>query len=224
MPNDQPRPPQRAWRDAAASPSSPSKGGPAWKGQVDAAPPTPRQPMSKKAKLTLGVGLLGALAGLIVVIILLLRPVKPFRLVVLSAGYETNLAVPHNVPGRTAATELAAWGRQRDAHPSLDIEGQPAELTNDLSTLAKSIDAAREATFVLFLAGYGAADQDGPYLIPQDTDATDPRYREQGVPPHKILERRVYLSKVLDQLKRLPGSTKKLLILDATQVAAHWPL
>src|SRR5262249_58234253 len=121
MPNEQPRPPQRAWRDAAASPSSPSKGGPAWKGQVDAAPPTPRQPMSKKAKLTLGVGLLGALAGLIVVIILLLRPVKPFRLVVLSAGYETNLTVPHNVPGRTTSAKIAARARTHSAHPRLHI-------------------------------------------------------------------------------------------------------
>src|SRR5262249_30506722 len=168
MPNEQPRPPQRAWRDAASSPSSPSKGGPAWKGQVDAAPVTPRQPMSKKAKLTLGVGLLGALAGLIVLIILLLRPVKPFRLGLLSARYRTDLTVPHNVPGRTTSAKIAAWARNHSAHPSVDIEVQEAELTSDLSTLAKAVDGAREPTFVLFLAGHGGADQDGPYLIPQD--------------------------------------------------------
>src|SRR5207253_2394212 len=120
--------------------SSPAKGGPAWKGQVDAAPPAAKQPMSRKSKLTLGAVLLGLLAGLFVVIALLLQPVKPFRLVVLSAGYETNLAVPHNVPGRTTSTELAAWGRKQSDHPSLDVEVREADLTGDLGTLTKALE------------------------------------------------------------------------------------
>ena len=202
MPNDPPQPPQRAWRGALPSTGGPAKGGPAWKGSPGPAAAA-RKPWSRKTKLTLGVGLLGALAGLFVVVVLLPRPVKPFRLVLLSAGYETDLAVPHNVPGRKTVAKLAAWAGANEK-----IGVHRPDLTRDLSALDEALKDCKSPTVVLFLAAHGAADEHGAYLIPQD--ASDP------------VQARVRLTDILDRLEKLPTGTKKLLILDATQVPASW--
>jgi hypothetical protein len=205
MPPDPSQPPQRAWRGALPSAGGgPAKGGPAWKGG-SAPAAAARKPWSRKTKLAFGVGLLGALAGLFVVVALLLRPPPPFRLVLVSAGYETNLAVPHNVPGRKAVAKLEAWAKD---HPKVEVA--PAALTADLKALDKALAGCKSPTVVLFLAAHGAADEDGPYLFPEDFDRPDAR--------------KVRLAQILDRLDRLPAGTKKLLILDATQVDAAWPL
>ncbi len=209
MPDEQPRPPQRSWKNATPS-GGPAKSGPAWKGAADASPAAAaaaKQPWSRKSQLALAGLVFAVVIGAMTWIILWLRPVKPFRLVVLSAAYETNLAVPHNVPGKTTAARLADWARANDK-----LEVRQGDLTGDLAALKEGLKDCKEPTVVLYLAAHGAADEVGPYLLPQDADPRDPT------------RSRVRLPEILKQLGTLPAGTKKLLILDATQVAASWPL
>src|SRR5262245_33291810 len=110
MADDKPRPHQRAWRDPINPAGHAPKGGPAWKGGVDDTKGG-KQPWSKNARLALAACLFGGVVAAIFIVLLWPNPLKPPRLVILSAGYETNLAIPHNVPGRTAGKELADWGR-----------------------------------------------------------------------------------------------------------------
>ncbi|MCC6419414.1 MAG: caspase family protein [Gemmataceae bacterium] len=214
MANDQPRPSQQhGWKGnvpgSGGPPRDKAAAGPAWKGGgAPAAGTGPKPPRSRKAKIAIGVGLLGVVSGLIVVIILLIQPPKPFRLVVLVAGNETNLAVPHHAFGRQAAQKLAAWGQTRPD----DVDVRIGPLTPDLSTLEDALGGRSPDNVVVVVAAHGAADEVGPFLIPEDADTRDPA------------KSRVQVEKILDRLGRLPGDTKKLLVLDATQVAAYWPL
>ncbi|MCI0457972.1 MAG: hypothetical protein L0Z62_13480 [Gemmataceae bacterium] len=223
MPSDQPGgPPQRGWKNNAPppgapkkgapawrgtdGPAGPDKGGPAWKGQ--GAAPTPRQPWSKKTKIVTAAALIGLVMAVLAWVVFWPDPPRPFRLILLTAGNESNLAVPHNVFGRHAAAKLAAWG---EANPKF-IEVHNKALTGDLSTLEEALKGKPSETVVVVIAAHGAADETGAYLIPEDADLRD-RARS-----------RVPLEKIVDRLARLPGETKKLLVLDATQPAPHWPL
>src|SRR5581483_8386172 len=57
------------------------------------------------------------------------------------------------------------------------------------------------------------ADGQGPYLLPQDADV------RADQPANRLR-----LTAVLDRLQQLPPQKKILLVLDATQVPASWPL
>src|SRR5262249_33511129 len=129
---------------------------------------------------------------------------------VLSAGYETNLTIPHNAAGRTAAKELADWGRGegKDSFNAVKEE----TLTRDLGGLKEALKGSRAKTVGGFLTAHGSADEKGVYLVPQDADLKD------------RTKSRVYLEDIFKQLAALPSGSKKLLILDATQVTASWTL
>src|SRR5262249_55623565 len=98
-----------SWKPDAGSsptPSSPTPGGGAPQGWKPTAPETPGGPSWLTSRGTL-IGMV--VAGLLVLAIALIiivnwpRPVRAPALVIIEAGYEENLAVPHNVAGRNAA-------------------------------------------------------------------------------------------------------------------------
>src|SRR6476660_5531116 len=98
MPGDQPRGPNRAWKNQVSTPGAPGTGKRAWQ-KAPEAPTGPKRPLSRRAKLGLATFAVSAVVGLMIVVVLLLRPLKPACLVLLGAGFEENLAVPHNVYG-----------------------------------------------------------------------------------------------------------------------------
>ena len=162
-------------------------------------------------------GLIGAFllcTGLLIWASFWLFPPQPAGLVLVGAGYETNLAVPPNVSGRESMKELAAW---TNSHPSsfswrsglLKLKPDAIELQKNVAwdTALSRVD---EKTVVLYFALHGASDSRGPYLIRQDADGSDPE--------HDFLR----VSEVLDRLKKLPASKNKVVIFDATQVPALW--
>src|SRR5947207_2374300 len=71
---------------------------------------------------------------------------------------------------------------------------------------------ARRVTLVIVVSAHGGADKDGAFLLPTNADA-------RPLPLHRLR-----LASVLDRLERMPRSVKKVLILDVTQLPAHWPL
>jgi hypothetical protein len=203
MADNAPRPPQRAWRNDLPGPAKPGKAQRAWKaGGQDAA--QARQPWSRRSKLFLAGGLFAVLVGVFTIVVLWLIPAKPIRLVLVTAGYETNLSIPHNVAGRQTAAKLAALFKD-----SKLVEVKACELTSDLAALDEALARCGSQTVVVLVAAHGGADDEGAYLVPQDAELHD---RDRS---------RVRLTTLLDRLKtKLPEGTKKLLILDATQVTA----
>src|SRR5262245_7275611 len=99
-----------AWKNQGAgqTPQTPGKPG-QWKNQqTPTATPTPFW-RRKAFKSGIAVASLGVLTALVLVVIRWLRPEPPPHLIIITAGYEDNLAVPHNVAGRKGAMALRDW-------------------------------------------------------------------------------------------------------------------
>jgi hypothetical protein len=201
MPPEKPGPPNRAWRNAAKPAAGKNDAQKAWR-REPTAPTKVRSGMSRRAKAgLLGLGSLG-IVGLIILIIWWLRPIKPVYVVLIGAGYETNLAVDHNVFGLTAQKQFEELTTKNQ---SLRDQFKVARYGADSWDKAL-VDSGKEKTIVVYLALHGGADKKrGPYLI---LDTTTPGTKGQGLLPVKD---------VLDRLRKLPEDKKKLLILDAAQ-------
>jgi hypothetical protein len=148
-----------------------------------------------------------------IVVILWPRPPLHVHLLLVHAGYETNLAVPHNAAGRQATADLERWAHETNAHQNghgglIDVHRE--ELLRDGDAVAEGLRGCRAPTLVVFLAAHGGDGENGPFLFRHDADLKDDTsfYR---------------LDHVLEELARLPAATKKLLLVDATQSEAHLP-
>src|SRR5262245_3560424 len=112
--------PNQGWKNQGVSPANKEAAAAAWKkdGGAPAAggprawqsePATPAVQKRPRSKLTTGLlafGTLGILAGAVVWVILLLRPIKPACLVVLGSSYDVNLGLPHNLYGWKGLLDL----------------------------------------------------------------------------------------------------------------------
>jgi Mg-chelatase subunit ChlD len=192
---------KRSWKDSA-KPGTERKNEAqkAWRREATA-PPKGKRPWSRRSKL----GLLGLLflgvVGVIVAVILWIRPPKPVYLVLIGAGYEENLAIPHNVYGMVTLRRLGQLAEANDKLFRLDRRA-PAAWKTALDTFQNE---GKEKTVVLCLSLHGGADRQGPYLLfDQPTPTTD------GDGALRITD-------LLAELAKLPADKKKVLILDATQ-------
>jgi hypothetical protein len=213
MSNDKSRKP--SWRSEVPKKDKKQEARPAW--QREAEVPTEVTPRWNR-KTKIGVGVFGFLAfnALLIWVIYWLWPPKPSCLVLLGAGYEDNLAVPHNVYGSNGLESLAEVARG-GSDSMINIGSGLLRLKHDPRELKqgdewdRGLDDFKERTVLIYLAMHGGADADGPYLLRQDSD-----YKE----PSKLR-----LGAVLDVLRdKVPPEKKKVLILDATQVPADWSL
>ncbi|SIO60649.1 hypothetical protein SAMN05444166_6473 [Singulisphaera sp. GP187] len=202
------------WRRTGAS-SERRSAGPKWRRQLEAR--SPRRVRRTRALKVAGAALaLGILGGLLIWVSTWLWPPKPASLFLVGAGYEQNLAIPHNAYGRRSLQVLAnqavpanapsGWGsgRLRLAHGPLMFTGDTA--------WDSGLAQFEGRTLVLFLALHGGSDQDGAYLLTDDADA------------RPIARNRLRLTAVLDRLAKLPTAMNKVLILDATQIQSDWTL
>src|SRR5262249_23254813 len=134
---------------------------------------------------------------------------------------EDNLAVPHNAYGRQGLHDLAAladtksasWGGGR-----LRLSAGPPRQFNDIDDWDRDLNKIQERTILLVFAAHGAGGAKGAYLLPQRSllpGAADPQEPDN---------RRLYLTKILERLKKLPRQRNLVLVLDATQMTAQWPL
>jgi serine/threonine-protein kinase len=158
---------------------------------------------------------LGLLGGLFLV--LMLRPPKPARLIVVGSGYEDNLTLPHNAYGWKGAKDVAAWcsagggvssGVPLTGAGSVRLQGTvPVRITDETNWAPKQWQDFREATLVILVALHGGADKNGAYLFLDDPGG----------------QKRLSLAKMIDDLKPITAKNNVVLILDATQVTAFWP-
>jgi hypothetical protein len=205
---------RRSWKDAAAKASGPAKGTDrAWKQGDAVAGPSTRKPWSRTTKRFMALGFLGVLVGGIVWLISIIIPPKPSRVILYGAPNETNLAAPHNLYGwhalqdlekLTEGTGISAWWSSLWDSGGLKRHNSPTRLTAQ-EDWTKGWDDVKEGTVIVVLALHGATDKEGrPFLL-----------GEGG--------RELPMTEVFDAFRR-PNlkDKKKVLILDPTQVAAHW--
>ena len=155
------------------------------------------------------------LSGLFFWVASWLWPPRPACLSLVGAGYETNLAIPHNAFGIQGLRGLKGLAHA----PSRAIfwRSKRLRLKHEPRTLGarggwdKDLGSFPERTLVLAIAAHGGSDAEGAYLLAADADADPGRGN------------RIRLGAVLDRLEGLPAGKNKILILDATQVVAHWP-
>jgi hypothetical protein len=153
--------------------------------------------------------LFAAFCGLLVWVVLWLDRPGAVRVVVLAAGYEQNLGVPHNVYGRRWAEGLAAAASGGPTEGLLRGDpGGPAEFRARAAWDA-GLRGVRGGTVVLAVAAHGGADADGAYLLPTDAG------------PGPAAANRLRLTAVLDRLAELPAKANKVLLLDAVQEPAN---
>jgi hypothetical protein len=161
-------------------------------------------------------------AGLLIAwLIWLLRPVKPFVLVAIGAGYETNLAVPHNVAGVHGLDAVREWSEQYNKDTkgktfAVPLERGPDDFKKVIEPLEVGLFDKPPEKLVVYISAHGVARAESgnlvPYLVPNDYTGAP------GVVPELFP-----LERILEALKKLP-KTDKLLILDCTTAGAYWPL
>lgn len=201
------------WRRAGV-PTERRTSGPKWRREADVRAPR-RVRRTRALKVVATAMALGLLGGLLIWVSTWLWPPHPASLVLVGAGYEQNLVIPHNAYGQKSLRTLAeravpadavAWGSGR-----LRLQGAPLTYTSDIAW-DDGLAQFRGHTLLLFLALHGGSDREGAYLLPNDADAS---------PSAKY---RLRLTKIFDRLAKLPAHVNKVLVLDATQIQSHWPL
>ncbi|WP_439630160.1 hypothetical protein [Gemmata sp.] len=126
-------------------------------------------------------------------------PPRPVGVVVVAAGYETNLGVRLNVYGRRSAERLTDGGNR-----TLRPVGPPLRLRAG-EDWARDLDAAAAGpTVLVYFALHGGADATGPYLICDDADT---RLTDRNL---------VRVRAVIARLAALPADRTKVLVFDAT--------
>src|SRR5262249_53040203 len=123
---------------------------------------------------------------------------------------------------RDGLRALAQLARQEQASSpwkagQLRLQQEPRQLTS-VHEWDQGLQSIAEKTIVLFLALHGGADQNGAYLLPQHALLPLPHN------PRQADRSRLRLEDVLQRLAKIPQHQQVVLILDATQMTAHWPL
>jgi hypothetical protein len=221
MAENNPRLPKRAWRDNQPAGAAPKQGRRAWQKELGQESSGPR--LTKKTMIALVGGAFVVVAAVLLAVVFWPVPIKPYHLVLIGAGYETNLAVPANVYGKRGLADLRKradeYNRLWEGHKDQGVEVRQVNLTGEADqSIADAFAKCKSPTVLVYLsvhglylsAAHGDPDGEGLYLLCDDYSPRNPR--------------RYRFAKLLDALKQLPDKTKKLLVLDVTGVAADWPL
>lgn len=186
--------PSPLWGSAAAiDPGAPQK----WWAHRPA-----RRPIDRVGVALAAVAALALLAGwtLLVWVGRWYTPPRPVSVVVIGAGYETNLSVRPNVYGWRSAQRLVDTGNR-----NLRPVGPPFRLRAG-EDWGRDLDAAatEAPTTLLYFSLLGGADPDGPYLICDDADAS---MNDRNL---------IRVKAILARLAALPANRTKVLVFDAT--------
>jgi hypothetical protein len=140
--------------------------------------------------------------GLLVWVVLWLRPIRPITLALAGSGYQRNLALPHNAYGMNGLRALHDLATSGSGGRLKRLHANPVTLTST-SQLFDELGRATSGTTILFLALHGASDQNGPFLY-IDRERADPA------------PARLYIKDLIKELEqRRPR--RFVVVLDATQ-------
>lgn len=207
--------PKRGWR--VSGDGDEAKRG--WRKEVATTTPT-RRKFSRTTKSLLMLLLFLGTVGLFIVVATRFLPPRPAHLVLVTAHYADNLAVPHNLPGWQASQALNTFAQQghwKFLWWERGLFGSPKEVpfaAKSLLDWSEGLKSRSEDTLILYFAVHGAADSEGAYFIANDYN------------PYHTGEKRSSsgILRLTELLELLPREKNKLLILDATTVPASWPM
>lgn len=128
------------------------------------------------------------------------QPQKQIHLSLIGASYATNLSVSHNVHGWNDLGQLASLAHSESHLSQFVVAGPPLALNQNTAWDAE-LERTSEETVVIYFSAHGAADEQGPYLLPLDCQPT--------------ADSRLTIEKVIERLGQAPTQQKKFLILDA---------
>ncbi len=208
MAANNPRQPKRSWKDDKPTGGRPGQRG--WRAEKADAGATRGPILTRRGKIILAVA--GLTVGVIVLAIVLLWP-KPNsvpRLVLVGAGYQTNLAQPENVLGVRGLDAVQTWaeGYNNAAQgPGSKIDLRRATLNVGDDPLVDALKDCNSQTVVVYFAVHGATDTQGEFLVPDNAN-----FKTGGFKAYS-------LGQVLADLGKLRPETKKLLVFDTTTAA-----
>jgi hypothetical protein len=165
--------------------------------------------MSRKVKLLLSLCGFFALLALLIIIIGWIGWGKPTAVVLVTSGYETNLALPHNAPGRTGMEELKKGLASLDK--IVNIAHSVDNFQNKVEWRPADFKDLKSEVVVLVFSLHGISDNGKNYLL---RDVENPAEISQHLS----------LDDVLTELDGLPEKKKKVLILDVVHSTSQWPL
>lgn len=187
--------------------TSPKSSAPPWR-RDDGHPFIDRHRLRHNVAITLGITAFLALLCVTVWVSTWFRLPRRVDLILVGAGYETNLSMPTNLWGWIGLQDFAKLGDPNGPETSWDrslikVHG-PQQLTDE-RLIKKAIHQATAPTIVLMVAAHGAADNSGPYIIPQNINTI-------GDLSSSIIR----VSDIINEVALLPESTHKLVIFDTT--------
>jgi hypothetical protein len=219
--------PNRPWREGSSKAGQPGDAKKPWSSRESAAA-GPRKHSRKRFLIAaLVLGILAALGGFIFLATRPSPPKAPY-LVLIGADYLDNQAVPPNPHGWQSLEDLKKYAadaeedalveRKKRFHLDEGLPGAAKSSTFRERLLESLKNVKKEKTVIVYLALHGGADAKGAYLVPSDYDVYPLTESKQNA------DRLLRVSEILDALATLRPGTNKVLILDATQITAHWPL
>ena len=134
------------------------------------------------------------------------QPQPPVNLVLLGAGYQENLAVPHNSCGWRGLCDLEDAANNGTA--GFHVGQSPSVIDGGFEWSHVVRDVSDDV--VIVMSAHGAADDKGPYLLPNDFNT--------------VSGKRVRLEGLWQALEALPTERNKLVVFDVTQIAGDWRL
>ncbi len=193
-----------------------------------AAMPAAATPARCALKRLLAIGALCLFVAAIGAVVVWLRPSQPACLVLLGSGYEQNLLLPPNVHGWHGLANLDQAVAEDADYPDsfrwpwdpptrLRRVSDPVEVSEQSwSDVWNRLDLAsyNEKAVVVYLSLHGMADRDEAYLLPNFSVKPTAK---------TLMQARIPFRDVLDSLKSLKNK-KVVLLLDAAQASAHWPI
>jgi Mg-chelatase subunit ChlD len=209
MPNHPSRPQRPGWRNAAQASAAKPKH--AWQRGSDKGTAAAKAGSSLRSKyLLLGSAFL-TLITIVVVLILLIIPPKDPRIEILVTPDTADPRSPADPYAQRSAEGLYALKGAKLEASQVPLATDSHPLEDVISRCSRSLTSKPAEKVILFPAAPGGADKDGPYWVPADADPLD---RSQFL----------RLDRLLDELGKLDKNTKKLVLVDATQSMAYWPL
>ncbi len=198
----------------------PSSQGPSWKNPGGGGPRGPARPRGWHSKdpapkpgkrrggrlFLLFVAFTAVVAG-IGILIWILSPPRPTRVILVGPGATENLAAIPHVAGANGLKEIAKLG---EGTKFIRV-GQAPDDAVTVADWSKNL-AGSEKSVLVFISGAGGVDVGGPYvwLVPPEATVADEA------------KHRLRIADVIQKLAELPPDQKKLLLLDATQDSTSW--
>ena len=176
MASNEPHPPPRSWKPEVEPDEAKRGAGPMWRRDRAAVPVVGVR--TRRSRMLIGGAAFLFCTALLVWVSFWLWPVQRASLILIGAGYETNLAVPPNVYGRESLAAFADLSRSNPPSAPwlgsalLKLKQEPTEFRTDLPW-DRGLESFAEPTVILYFALHGGSDGQGPYLLAHDADLRD---------------------------------------------------